>query len=182
MQERLGLIPVSGRSLEKGMGIMPGEFHEQRNLVGCSLWVCKESHVTEQLTQTVHTNKPPWLYSYSFSRDFLFPFLQLDNFNWLVKINSGVTAHTGPPEVRFYDFSMQSTYILYTYVFYWRLLLLFSRSVMSDSLWSHGLHTPGFPVLHYLPFIAQTHVHWVDDAIQPSHPLSSPFPPALNLS
>ena len=62
MQERLGLIPVSGRSLEKGMGIMPGEFHEQRNLVGCSLWVCKESHVTEQLTQTVHTNKPPWLY------------------------------------------------------------------------------------------------------------------------
>ena len=34
--------------------------------------------------------------------------------------------------------------------------------------------TPGFPVLHYLPEFAQTHVHWVDDAIQPSHPL---FPP-----
>ena len=31
--------------------------------------------------------------------------------------------------------------------------------------------TPGFPVLHYLPELAQTHVHWVDDAIQPSHPL-----------
>ena len=30
---------------------------------------------------------------------------------------------------------------------------------------------PGFPVLHYLPEFAQTHVHWVDDAIQPSHPL-----------
>jgi len=40
---------------------------------------------------------------------------------------------------------------------------------------------PGFPVLHYLLEFAQTHVHWVDDAIQPSHPLSSPSPPALNL-
>ena len=34
--------------------------------------------------------------------------------------------------------------------------------------------TPGFPVLHYLPEFAQTHVHRVGDAIQPSHPLSSP--------
>ena len=42
--------------------------------------------------------------------------------------------------------------------------------------------TPGFPVHHQLPELAQTHVHWVGDAIQPSHPLSSPSPPALNLS
>ena len=42
--------------------------------------------------------------------------------------------------------------------------------------------TPGFPVHHQLPELAQTHVHWVSDAIQPSHPLSSPSPPALNLS
>ena len=42
--------------------------------------------------------------------------------------------------------------------------------------------TPGFPVLHYLPELAQTHVHWVDDAIQPSHPLSSHSPPAFSLS
>ena len=40
----------------------------------------------------------------------------------------------------------------------------------------------GFPVLHYLPEFAQTHVHWVSDAIPPSHPLSAPSPPALNLS
>ena len=40
---------------------------------------------------------------------------------------------------------------------------------------------PGFPVLHYLPEFAQTHVHWVGDAIQPSHPLSSPSP-AFSLS
>ena len=35
--------------------------------------------------------------------------------------------------------------------------------------------TPGFPVLHYLPEFAQTHVHWVGDAIQPSHSLLPPF-------
>jgi len=42
--------------------------------------------------------------------------------------------------------------------------------------------TPGLPVHHQLPESTQTHVHWVSDAIQPSHPLSSPSPPALNLS
>ena len=42
--------------------------------------------------------------------------------------------------------------------------------------------TPGFPVLHHLPEIAQTQVHWVSDAIQPSCPLSSPCPSAFNLS
>ena len=42
--------------------------------------------------------------------------------------------------------------------------------------------TPVFPVLPHLPELAQTHVHWVGDAIQPSHPLSSPSPPAFNLS
>ena len=101
---------------------MPGEFHGQRNLVGCSPWGCKESDVSEQLTQIVHTNKPPWFcISYSFSRDFLFPFLHLDNFNWFVKISSGVTTHTRPSKVKFCDFSMQSTYILlYAYVYYWR--------------------------------------------------------------
>ena len=42
--------------------------------------------------------------------------------------------------------------------------------------------TPGLPVHHQLPESTQTHVHQVGDAIQPSHPLSSPSPPALNLS
>ena len=42
--------------------------------------------------------------------------------------------------------------------------------------------TPGFPVHHKFPEHTQTHVHWVSDAIQPSHPLSSPYPPAFNLS
>ena len=42
--------------------------------------------------------------------------------------------------------------------------------------------TPGLPVHHQLPEFTQTHVHRVGDAIQPSHPLSSPSPPAPNPS
>ena len=58
----------------------------------------------------------------------------------------------------------------------------FSHSVMSDSLWPHELKHTGLPVHHKLPDFTQTHVHWVGDAIQPSHPLSSPYPPAPNPS
>ena len=42
--------------------------------------------------------------------------------------------------------------------------------------------TPGFLALHYLPGFSQVHVHRVGDAVQPSHPLLSPSPPAFNLS
>ena len=47
---------------------------------------------------------------------------------------------------------------------------------------SMNYNTPGFPFHHQLPELAQTHVHRVSDATQPSHPLSSPSPPAFNLS
>ena len=59
----------------------------------------------------------------------------------------------------------------------------FSHSVVSDSLrLSMDCSTPGLPVHHQLPKFTQTHIHWVSDAIQPSHPLSSPSPPAFNHS
>ena len=54
-----------------------------------------------------------------------------------------------------------------------------SRQTLCDPM---DCSTPGFPVHHQLPVLTQTHVHWVSDAIQPSHPLSSPSPPAYNLS
>ena len=59
-------------------------------------------------------------------------------------------------------------------------MLLFGHSAVSlcDTT---DCSTPGFFVLHYLLEFAQTHVHQVNDAIQPSHPLSPPSPPALNL-
>ena len=58
----------------------------------------------------------------------------------------------------------------------------FSPSAMSDSLRPHESQHASLPVHHQLPEFTQTHVHRVSDAIQPSHPLSSPSPPALNPS
>ena len=55
-------------------------------------------------------------------------------------------------------------------------------SVQLLSLQPHDCSMPGFPVHHQLPELAQTHVHRVGDAIQPSHLLLSPSPPAFNLS
>ena len=57
----------------------------------------------------------------------------------------------------------------------------FSCSVVSDSLPPHGLQHARLPYHQPLEF-TQTHVHRVGDAIQPSHPLLSPFPPTFNLS
>ena len=57
-------------------------------------------------------------------------------------------------------------------------VIQFSRSVMSDSLQPMNRSTPGLPVRPQLPEFTQTHVHRVGDAIQPSHALSSPSPPA----
>ena len=61
-------------------------------------------------------------------------------------------------------------------------LVQFSRSVVSDFGDAMNRSTPGLPVHHQLPEFTQTHVHRVSDAIQPSHPLSSPSPPATNPS
>ena len=58
----------------------------------------------------------------------------------------------------------------------------FSRSVVSDSCDPMDCSTPGFPVHHQLLELVQTHVLQVGDIIQPSPPLSSPSPPAFNLS
>ena len=60
-------------------------------------------------------------------------------------------------------------------------MLLFSQSCLTpcDPM---DCSTPGIPVFRHLPELAQTHVHGIADAIQPSHPLLSPYPPAFSLS
>ena len=77
-----------------------------------------------------------------------------------------------------WDWHMYTIYILY--IFICICSVQFSRSVVSDSLWPHESSTPGLPIHHQLLEFTQTHVHRVGDAIQPSHPLSSPSPPAPN--
>ena len=61
-------------------------------------------------------------------------------------------------------------------------LVKFSHSVVSDSLPPHEPQDARLPCPPPTPGVPQTHVHQVSDAIQPSHPLLSPSPPALNLS
>ena len=72
------------------------------------------------------------------------------------------------------------TLISHSYIY--SLLLLFSCQSCLTLCHPMDYSTPGFPVLHHLPELAQTHVHRVGDAISPSHPLPPPSPPALNLS
>ena len=61
-------------------------------------------------------------------------------------------------------------------------LIQFSHSVPSNLCDTMDYTMPGLPVHHQLPEFTQTHVHRVGDAIQPSHPLSSPSPPSPNSS
>jgi len=73
------------------------------------------------------------------------------------------------------------------YFFFFSLLMQWiSSSVQSLSpVWLCGpmdCRMPGLPVHHQLLEFTHTHVHWAGDAIQPSHPLSSPSPPAFNFS
>ena len=73
------------------------------------------------------------------------------------------------------------THTTYKYYLFWYFSSV--QSLSCPSLCNPmDCSTPGFPVHHQLPELAQTHVHRVSDAIQPSHPLLSPSPPAFNLS
>ena len=67
----------------------------------------------------------------------------------------------------------------------WFKCIAFYCSSVTQSFWlcnSMGCSMPDFPVLHHLLELAHTHLHWVSDVFLPSGPLSSPSPPAFNLS
>ena len=80
-----------------------------------------------------------------------------------------------------YHLSHQGSFLLYGYH---KASVQFSSVAQSCPTLCNPMNrsTPGLPVHHQLPEFTQTHVHRVGDAIQPSHPLSSPSPPALNPS
>ena len=98
--------------------------------------------------------------------------LILLKFYWTTCYNYAVPFETPPappPE------SKKVEYLVFSSV-------KFSCSVTSDSLRPHGLQTTGLRVDHEFLEFSQTCVHWVGHVIQPSHHLSSPSPPAFNLS
>ena len=100
--------------------------------------------------------------------------------------------HISQNRIKFFCFSVikhknnSSIYICYTILgisrnFYWGVFSSVAQScpTLCDPM---NCSMPGLPVHHQLPEFTQTHVHQVSDTIQPSHPLSSPSPPALNPS
>ena len=84
----------------------------------------------------------------------------------------------------FWMLSFKPTFSLSSFTFIKRLFssVQFSRSVVSDSLRPHESQHTRLPVHHHLLEFTQIHVHRFSDAIQPSHPQSSPSPPAPNPS
>ena len=83
--------------------------------------------------------------------------------------------------LRLHDLKLQSRFCRSTQ---WRGNSRFSLVTQSCLTLCNPMNcsTPGFPIHHQLPESTQTHLHWVSNAIQPSHHLLSPSPPALNLS
>ena len=77
---------------------------------------------------------------------------------------------------------LSSVFYSFLYIGRFFLSVQFSHTVMSDSLWLHGLQHTRPPVHNQLQEFTQTHVHWVCDAMPQSHPLSYPSPLAFNLS
>ena len=93
---------------------------------------------------------------------------------WPLKRLNFRVSHTNSLEGQ----TPKSTIEWYLFLNIYQSVQLLSRVWLCDPM---DCSTPGFPVHHQLPELAQTHVHRVSDAIQPSHPLSSPSPPAFNL-
>ena len=99
---------------------------------------------------------------------------------------SDMTEHGNPVSAVYIltNFSFILKFLIY-FKYQWSLCtssVQFSCSLCTTLCNSMNCSTPGFPVHHQLPELAQIHVHWVSDAIQPSHPLLSSSPPAFNLS
>ena len=94
------------------------------------------------------------------------------------------------PSGKTFSLLCKDTYIysilLYVYINTCTLVWVYMFSSVAQSCPTHcdpmNCSTPGLPVHHQLPEFTQSHVHRVGDAIQPSHPLSSPSPPAPNPS
>ena len=107
-----------------------------------------------------------------FFSDLNFPVLEMD-----VTVKLGTKGLTYPQG------------LLSTFALMLAILLQFSSVQFSSIVQSYltlcdpmNRSMPGLPVHHHLPGFTQTHVHRVGDAVQPSHPLSSPSPPAPNPS
>ena len=118
----------------------------------------------------------------------LFLFCSLEWMNCLSRFKFTLSLCCGshPVNFLFHVFNFSSLKFLFGSIFCFLFIFWIQFSSVAQSCLTlcdpMNCSTPGLPVHHQLPESTQTHVHWVGDAIQPSHPLSSPSPSALNLS
>ena len=165
----MGKIPWK-RKWQPTPVFLPGEFHGQRSLAGYSPKDCKESDTTVQLSY--HFISLPYMTPGKIIaltiQTFVGKVMSLV-FNMLSKF---VTASL--PRSKSFNFMAAVTIHLYQVQFR---SVSQSCTTLCDPM-NHS--TPGLPVHHQLPEFTHTHVHRVSGAIQPSHPLSSPSPPAFS--
>ena len=173
MKGNPGLIPESGRFPQRREWLptpvfLPGEFHEQRSLVAYTVCGCKNLNTTEQLILPVH---------------FHFSLTKLKAFwvqgSWLIFL-----PFIPYPCTRIFINPQKPTALLNEHFVHPTHSVQFSSVAQSCPTLCDPMNrsTPGLPVHHQLPEFTQTYVHRVSDAIQPSHPPSSPSPPAPNPS
>ena len=116
------------------------------------------------------------------------PFLKF-SYKWNSMICSVLCSHNSPFRFKWNDWQNSREYFTYCN-WCWKhglcaeLNLQFSSVAQSCPTLCHPMDCsiPGFPVLHYFPEFAQTHIHWVSDAIWPFHPLPPSSPFAFSLS
>jgi len=105
---------------------------------------------------------------------------QARTLQWVAISSTRVQHCSGLPFLPSGFFLTQDSNPRFLCLFYWQIRSLTQLCLTLGDPMNHS--TPGLPVHHQLPEFTQTHVHRVSDAIQPSHPLSSPSPPAPNPS
>ena len=175
---------------------MPGKFHGQRSLVGYSPWGCRVGHdwATECTSHThshthTHTHTHTVLRVQPSTLWFHVPpctsrsFLKLEwprSLTWL-RVSSCFISPWYRACYNNRNCLWNSKMPSFSYI---RVGPQFSSVAQSSPILCNPVDcsTPGLPVHHQLLGLTQTHVHRIGDAIQPSHPLSSPSPPAFNLS
>ena len=136
----------------------PEESHGQRRLAGYSPWASKESDTTEQLTLSL---SPFQSFTYFTNLTFLISFISLIT-------RKNLSQSLSPQEWAHQPFHEHCQFSSVAQ----------SCLTLCDPM-DHSM--PGFPIHRQLPELIQTYVHRIDEAIHPSHPLSSPSPPTFNL-
>ena len=170
------------RKWQPSLVLLPGKSHGWRSLVGYSPCGCKESDTSEQLhfTHSIHFILYHWRRKWQPTP----MFLPGESYGWRSMAGHGPwdRRESGTTSVTKHA-HMHYDWVLLEFITFRLIYAQLSSGAQSAPTLCDPMDCrPGFPVHHQLPELAQTHVLWVNDAIQPSHPPSSPSPPTFNLS